>query len=156
MSPFKTRRCRLSNKRLEFIGRYLLRDADKQELSVNGDPGVRLSKTVQDSDDNAWITYSRDTGFILALFGWVHEPRVRGRIIWMVGTKALNDYKSPFYHVSKQILEHWLDESGILHNFIDTRNVMHMQWLEGLGFSFPEELSLDINGVKFQYFVKEK
>ena len=74
----------------------------------------------------------------------------------MVGTNALIDYNMPFYRVSKKILDHWLDEAGILHNFIDTRNVLHMSWLSRLGFKFPPAMRMRIGDVDFQYFVKEK
>jgi hypothetical protein len=75
----------------------------------------------------------------------------------MVGTDELYKYLREFLSVSKTIINHWLDKYGTLYNFIDVRNVTHIEWLSWLGFELPPDMQVEMkDGSPFQYFIKEK
>jgi hypothetical protein len=143
---------------LEGIGSHLLRDEDKRELeSLNDvDSGLALVKSVMDSE-KAWVAFGRDCGKCVAVFGYASIIAVPGKIIWMVGTDQLNQYIAGFLHVSKLILDNWLEKFGVLHNYIDIRNRSHVNWLTSLDFVLPAGITVEMkDGTPFQYFIKEK
>lgn len=160
MSPFRLYPAKdFSPYFIEDIGNNFLRDEDKRELkSTEGkSPGKSLVESVFTEKGKSWIAFAYKTGKPVALFGYAWLPTLKGRVIWMVGTYHLYDYKADFLRISKIILDHWLDRAGVLHNYIDLRNTAHIAWLELLGFKLPKGMVCEMhNGVPFQYFIKEK
>lgn len=155
MSPFIMRRTGKEND----LSHVRLRLEDQAELcSGSGlDDPIAVLEGIVDCCDDSWFAYSRKTGELVAIFGYEKHHQLPGRIIWFVGTTALMKNWRSFCKVSKKILDNWLDKFGMLHNFIDSRNTMHIWWLDWLGFDFPIGLECTVaDGTVFQYFVKEK
>jgi hypothetical protein len=136
------------------MGDFLLREADKRELiaSTGMSAGKALTQSVTYPHTSSWIGYS-DSLYPLAIFGHFSTPEVSGKGIWMVATKRIYKYIPEFKRFSDGILKCWLRKYGKLYSYIDTRNKVHMRWLDGLGFNLGNTLTL--NGYTFQYFYKE-
>lgn len=160
MSPFRIFNAKnFAPWQIEAFGNHLLRDEDKRELKSLEDatPGKTLVNSVFNERGKAWIAYAEKTRKPVAVFGYHWLLTLKGRVIWMVGTYHLYQYKEDFLRISKIILDHWLDRAEVLHNYIDLRNTTHIQWLEMLGFKLPAGMTCTMHdGVPFQYFIKEK
>jgi hypothetical protein len=160
MSPFRLFNAKLFLPwQIEAIGNNLLRDEDKRELkSLSGKtPGDTLVDSVRSESGHSWIAYAEDTRRPVAVFGYERSPNIPGVVIWMVATYQLYAYSKDFLRISKIILDNWLEKFGTLHNYIDIRNKVHIEWLLSLGFELPAGMTCNMqDGVPFQYFIKEK
>jgi hypothetical protein len=139
------------------IAELLIREEDREELSAisGGTPGKALIEAVN-SPGYSWMTFDKNQGKLVGVFG-VHESQImRGGIIWAVLTPNVYNCIDEFNRVSSIILDNWLNKYGVLHNYVDTRNEAHIRWLKYLGFTFPMPDDILINGVWFRYFQKEK
>jgi hypothetical protein len=139
------------------IAELLIREEDRQELiAMSGDlPGKALIDAVE-ATGRAWMTFDKEQGKLIAVFGCHLSRLLRGGIIWAVLTPEVYNCIDKFNKVSRIILDNWLDKYGLLHNHVDSRNEAHIRWLKYLEFSFPVNNGVLINDVKFQYFYKEK
>lgn len=142
---------------LQSIGDVLLREEDKRELeaATGKSAGQALVDAINFPDTKAWMCVDRSF-FPIAFFGYTRLRTQEGRAIWMVATPDIYDHIKIFLQYSTAILDYWLRKYGALHGYIDTRNGAHVKWLRRLHFEFPEGKIAIFNGVRFQYFKKEK
>ena len=74
--------------------------------------------------------------------------------IWMVGTDDLKKISLSFLRNSKDVCDVLKGKHQILHNFVDKRNKLHINWLKWMGFSIINEVNYGIENRKFYEFVK--
>jgi len=159
MSPFKILKANLYPKwQLEALGDWLLGEEDQMELKASSGKtaGRALIEAVASSGEKAWLAWDYKDIRVVALFGYIRIEGVKGVVIWMVATPQIYKYSKPFLELSERIINYWCSKFGMLHGYIDTRNEKHIAWLKQLYFEFPEGNVAELNGVPFQYFVKEK
>lgn len=79
----------------------------------------------------------------LAVWGVVDDgewsPGCRAGKVWMLGTPLIRSHKTLFLRRSVSELEGLWRTWGVLWNFADARNSVHLQWLRWLGFEFVAE-----------------
>lgn len=100
--------------------------------------------TLQDPVDALLMTYNkspmRKTGSIdgepVALFGVVKQSIIYGGLgnPWLVGTPQLEDHAIAFLRRCKGHVAEMLRVAPVLENYVDTRNLRAMLWLDWLGF----------------------
>ena len=74
--------------------------------------------------------------------------------IWMVGTDDLKKISLSFLRNSKDVCDVLKSKHQILHNYVDKRNKLHINWLKWMGFSIINEVNYGIENRKFYEFVK--
>ena len=74
--------------------------------------------------------------------------------IWMVGTDDLKKISISFLRNSKDVCDVLKGKHQILHNYVDKRNKLHINWLKWMGFSIINEVNYGIENRKFYEFVK--
>ena len=74
--------------------------------------------------------------------------------IWMVGTNDLKKISLSFLRNSKDVCDVLKGKHQILHNYVDKRNKLHINWLKWMGFSIINEVNYGIENRKFYEFVK--
>ena len=83
-------------------------------------------------------------GVLLGIGNWYHaqldwglySPGVIG---WMLLTNAVEDHKIEFLRWSKEIVKTLLEEYQDITNVVDSRNLLHVQYLDFLGAKFFED-----------------
>lgn len=138
----------------EILGALKLRPEDAQEIMTGHGvehPFTGLKQAVEDSIQ-ALAIMIEETHEIAAVFG-VGRPAGR---IWMVGSDFITRHPLIFVRTAKHILSSLFEEFDFLYNWIDSRNTLHMRWLESEGFNFDRTRSVTLNGVPFVYFYKYK
>ena len=74
--------------------------------------------------------------------------------IWMVGTDDLKKISLSFLRNSKDVCDVLKGKHQILHNYVDKRNKLHINWLKWMGFSIINEINYGVENRKFYEFVK--
>ena len=74
--------------------------------------------------------------------------------IWMVGTNDLKKISLSFLRNSKDVCDVLKGKHQILHNYVDKRNKLHINWLKWMGFTIINEINYGIENRKFYEFVK--
>ena len=74
--------------------------------------------------------------------------------IWMVGTDDLKKISLSFLRNSKDVCDVLKGKHQVLHNYVDKRNKLHINWLKWMGFSIINEVNYGIENRKFYEFVK--
>ena len=129
-----------------------LREEDKQEIkAVTGLPpllsllcGLKLSSVplvICDADSKP-----------VAMLGVVPNGLIG--FIWMVGTDDLKKISLSFLRNSKDVCDVLKGKHQILHNYVDKRNKLHINWLKWMGFTIINEINYGIENRKFYEFVK--
>lgn len=119
-----------------------LRAADLAELQASlgadADPEAVLKAGIKYSDDPRTVLVD---GVPAAIFGVCDtgesEPTVG--CIWLMGTDAIETISMAFLRGCKAHLPMQQASYEILTNFVDSRNTVHIRWLQWLGFSIIRE-----------------
>jgi hypothetical protein len=74
-----------------------------------------------------------------------------GGLIWMLTTKAIEEYPVTFARESKRYVER---QKGLLWNIVDERNTVHLKLLKFLGFKFLRKISHGPNQLSFIEFCR--
>lgn len=75
--------------------------------------------------------------------------------IWMVATPKVKRFARAFLRDTPGRIQYIHDQGWYpkgLHNFVDTRNKLHMKWLSRIGAIIPQGQVTSLSGVPFQYF----
>ena len=67
-------------------------------------------------------------GRLCAVFGVCHG------VIWLVGTDEITQHPVTFYRASRKIFKQLSQGYNRLENYVDTRNLLSLRWLQWLGF----------------------
>ena len=126
-----------------------LREADRRELiAAHGDTMVAIVKSVSQSEEAYRVTGAQ--GEPLVLYGKCAEKDLPGRLIWCLATNRLRPYQREFARVSRNILQHWAAEHGILWNAVGDFNEPAKRWLRWCGAEFGKPL--EMGGERFIRF----
>lgn len=115
---------------------------DKEVEFVSGKPfKEHLTFLLMHVED---VRVIKCNGVILGIGNWYHEmldwglysPGVIG---WMLLTNAVEDHKIEFLRWSKKIVKTLLEEYPAITNVVDSRNTLHVKYLDFLGASFWED-----------------
>lgn len=115
-----------------------LRDADVAEISAGGggSPMACLVHGVNHSEP-AMTIYRVSDGLPVGMYGVVpSEPFARVGVVWLLGTSELvrEPLKHAFLRRSRRIVQLLNETYPVLTNLIDSRNILHIQWIEWMGF----------------------
>jgi len=80
--------------------------------------------------------YEGETGRQVAMFGHCVMEKGVSSTIWLLASTHLVPHKWTFLRESRKWLDHIHAQSPLLYNVVDQRNVMHLRWIEWLGFRF--------------------
>lgn len=75
-------------------------------------------------------------------------------IVWLLCTDEVYKAKVSTFREAKRYIKGWLEQYGVLQNFADCRNTLHLSWINALGFTFGQKVNH--RGFLFQHFFMEK
>ena len=129
-----------------------LREDDKQEIqAVTGLPPLLSLLTGLKLSSVPLVICNADCKPV-AMLGVVPNGLIG--FIWMVGTDDLKKISLSFLRNSKDVCDVLKSKHQILHNYVDKRNKLHINWLKWMGFSIINEVNYGIEIRKFYEFVK--
>jgi len=132
-----------------------LRDADLHEIAArSGRPPEEVLK----DGIQAGRAYAVElaSGEVCALFGVAPTDEPRLGSVWMLGSDSLLSIRFTFLRHSRKWVENLFQGFDLLGNFVDARNVVHVEWLKWLGFRFLRRVPIGLNGEIFLEFVRLK
>lgn len=138
-----------------------VRRVDKREWAAASGKGPRdFPGQLKAALDGARISYvGRDeeapTSAPFIFYGVTDTDDPDMGAIWMVATPKIKQFARCLYIDAPKRIQ-WIHERGWytrgLHNYVDTRNELHLKWLARIGAVMPEGADKLVNGVLFQYF----
>ena len=129
-----------------------LREDDKQEIqAVTGLPPLLSLLTGLKLSSVPLVICNADCKPV-AMLGVVPNGLIG--FIWMVGTDDLKKISLSFLRNSKDVCDVLKGKHQILHNYVDIRNKLHINWLKWMGFTIINEINYGIENRKFYEFVK--
>ena len=129
-----------------------LREEDKQEIkAVTGLPPLLSLLSGLKMSTVPLVICNGDCKPV-AMLGVVPNGLIG--FIWMVGTDDLKKISLSFLRNSKDVCDVLKGKHQILHNYVDKRNKLHINWLKWMGFSIINEVNYGIENRKFYEFVK--
>jgi hypothetical protein len=120
-----------------------LRPDDRREVEEGHgvDPFVMITSKAQ---EGSCVYFNVPNGKTAGMAGV--DP---GGLIWMLTTKAIEEYPVTFARESKRYVER---QKGLLWNIVDERNTVHLKLLKFLGFKFLRKISHGPNQLSFIEF----
>lgn len=103
---------------------------------------------------NELYTLVSPAGNPAAIFGVVPNHNVMGGVVWLLGTDDMTRYALAFHRGVKPQWEAMARRWGCLCNFVDSRNKVHIRWLEWLGCEFFRPFPVGRSKVPFIPFIK--
>ena len=129
-----------------------LREEDKQEIkAVTGLPPLLSLLSGLKMSTVPLVICNGDCKPV-AMLGVVPNGLIG--FIWMVGTDDLKKISLSFLRNSKDVCDVLKGKHQILHNYVDKRNKLHVNWLKWMGFTIINEINYGIENRKFYEFVK--
>jgi len=115
-----------------------LREADYQEAQAQ--LGLFANRCVSISLESsfcAWTLRDDQTFQPVACIGLADppDPNEAGTIIWMLGSDEIEQHTTQFLRHSRAVVQSLLMEYDYLHNWVDSRNTKHIEWLKWCGFN---------------------
>jgi len=135
-----------------------LRQADLDEIQAASGvmPHLALLRGFEQSSHCYTIVRPEAVYEPLAMFGVVSmalNPSV-GQV-WFLGSDEIKLHSMEFLRKSKGWVHNFHTEYPVLYNNIDSRNTVHIKWLQWLGFQFINELhNYGHEGRTFYHFVR--
>lgn len=121
----------ISSYDLPEISNLDLSDEERREVLGMGFKNVPIGLMMSASHEmeTTKCFYDEDTKEIIGVFGCT-----RHGIPWMLASKNLKKYWRQFLRESKRVVQGWLEEHGVLQNFVGEDHDVARRWLEWLGF----------------------
>lgn len=133
-----------------------IRPEDEREVLAGGKTSVEESlESGFFSSDPVYSIVVSGEETPLAMFGVVPRQHAPGSI-WMLATKDLPKYAMSFLKRSTEVVNYLQTFHPVVSNYVDSRNHLHIRWLEWTGFVFLQEGDIVVNGTVFHYFVRTK
>lgn len=134
-----------------------LREDDVREIETASgrSPQEVVPLSFRVSSECYTIRFTDSTGRIedkpVAIFGVSSDPEPGWGVMWLLGTTGIRRGSLSIIREATKWLDHWNEKypKGI-HNIVDTRNDLHVRWLQLMGFSFARTQVL-VNDVPFEY-----
>lgn len=129
----------------------ILRQADLRETHALGisNPFKALCKGIHNECYTVW---NKELDKPIAMFGVGPSVYEEHGCVWMMGSDHLVNIRNEFLRHCREWLDVLLSKYSMVHNIIDTRNKVHIKWLEYLGFTFGHDFLF--NGYNFRQFWK--
>lgn len=146
---------RIGYHEVDLLKNMTLRKADMDELraATGKHPWDALKFSVLHSNEFTDISYEDETGEIINVFGLASSQGIG--IPWMLASPRLTKYQKLLMSYSKRIIEEMLFLFPLLLNHVDSRNEVHIRWLQHMGFKFTG-VEYAINGIMFRQFYMER
>lgn len=132
-----------------------LREADRSEFQAASgkSPEVALKEAYRFTS-GVVFTILKDTTpvGILGIGDYLQEPVGFVRVPWMCGTDLLASSGLEFLRAFKECYQQVFNPDIPLSNWIDSRNTLHLKWIEWMGFIVHRDLGREIRGVTFYPF----
>lgn len=130
-----------------------LRREDVQEITIK-------KKTPFEALENCFIKSEECYSLLLneniiGLFGLIKVSDKAGAI-WFLGAEDIKKIPVFFVKQGKKTVNEWLKKYQILFNYTDSRNKVHHKWLEHIGAKIDYNSPVNVNGVDFYFFKKER
>lgn len=72
----------------------------------------------------------------LAMFAYqITEPKVSATV-WLLAANGLLDHRMEFARKSRAWVSYFQTKAPLLYNMVDQRNILHIRWLDWVGFKF--------------------
>jgi hypothetical protein len=146
-----------ANRKDFYLMKQIMRNEDRRELeAASGKKFKDVVDKTQYNTDFAIAGYCDKK--LIAIFGVTRITAVtKTGAIWMFGTKFLPENKKVFLKHCKKCIEVMIENYPIVYNFVDKRNIMIINWLKWLGFTFEDAKPYGPNGLLFyKFYMKNK
>ncbi len=133
-----------------------LREADVREIAATQlykDPTDALMQGLLQSKD-CWTITEPETNRPLAMFGVMPEEMLYTPV-WLLGTHDIEKYATRFLRVSRRALNRFVTYYGVIGNYVDVRNEVHIHWLEWNGFNHCHTLPSPGGETLFKLYLKD-
>lgn len=100
------------------------------------------------------LSAKTNDGKVIGMFGVSNYKQPEGvGIVWYLGNDETLKHPIKLVKGGREYTRQWLEKYKILTNAVDARNVVHIKWLQHIGFTFT--VPLTINGYTFlQFYMK--
>ena len=115
----------------------LLREADKNEIEAMSACSPLSALAYSIATSKSWIACRPDE-VPLAIFGVGNDVGDGVGIPWMVGTDEMLKYPKSLVRDARKWVEEQLNTYAILMNYVDARNIVHVNWLRHIGFTVSD------------------
>lgn len=125
-----------------------LRLEDKQEMEGLGypDPLLPLIESFHNSDE-CWTIKVKENNKVAGVYG------VNDGLIWLMATPEILKGKIQFLRNCRQEVERLNTKYPVLYNIVDSRNDLHLKWLQFCNFEFVSVVSInEINYMTIRRF----
>jgi len=125
-----------------------LRFEDKRELEDLGypDPLLPLIESFHNSDE-CWTIKVKENNKVAGVYG------VNDGLIWLMATPEILKGKIQFLRNCRQEVERLNTKYPVLYNIVDSRNDLHLKWLQFCNFEFVSVVSInEINYMTIRRF----
>jgi len=113
-----------------------LRQADRNEcLAATGREPLGVLKDGLRLGDKT-MTMVAPTGIPVGMLGVGKSIIQDAGVIWLCATDDIEKYQMTFLRNSKKVLRLLQQDYLALHNCVDARNELHINWLRWMGFTF--------------------
>lgn len=135
-----------------YLAEYLRKEDIQEIYAVTGVPPL-LSLLIGLKLSEVPLVICNEKDRPVAMLGVVPNGLIGS--IWMVGTDELKRISLSFLKHSKNVCDVLKSNYQILHNYVDARNTLHVNWLKWMDFKFIKtHQQYGIEKRKFYEFVK--
>jgi len=130
---------------------YRLRDSDKDEIYHSGYDDIfeGFSQSILQSD-HAWAVL--DNGVVEGMTG-VTEMADGSGVLWAMSSKELISRPERFTYAADLFFEKLVNFNH-LHNYVCSSNIVHIRWLQKMGFTIEFDNFVVPRDVPFFYFTR--
>jgi hypothetical protein len=76
-----------------------------------------------------------------------------GAFVWQLGTDDIDRNMVSFYRETKQLMQRWIDQYGLLQNWVYAENLVSIRYLRRLGYTLSSEpVPFGAYGLPFYHF----
>lgn len=131
-----------------------LRACDRAEcIALGWDPEKALEASYASSTQRYAII---DGSSVIGMFGAGPTDMPQLGSIWLLGSDRIQGIRFRFLRESRTWVERMHGEFPALWNRADSRNLLHLRWLQWLGFTIIGTAPHETSGVVFHQFIKVK
>ena len=139
---------------VDFLASRLRGEDVEEVVAANNNPFDALSHGLAVS--NPCYTLIDRTETPVAMTGVTKGSYTNSGIIWLLGTKGIEENSMTFLRHSKSCLDELYQSTGydLFYNYTYVKNELHHKWLRWLGFTFLRTITMPSTGKEFIEFVK--
>lgn len=126
-----------------------LREADKQEIIAALGKHPREALLEGCLTAKICLMFIDPNGTPTGLFGIMEDPFRSGAVAWMVSTPGIERYSVAFLRRCRGWVHTLAQEFGVLWNYVDARNTVHLRWLRWMGFTLEGPVPYGVQGLPF-------